>query len=254
MRSTILIVGPSRDLLHRLRDKLPVDYGVYVARTLAAGLSIVGSHAIQLVLLVPDGLADGGRSWCRSLKTGDGGEHRPVVMVTGVDGAEMRQRCLAAGADEHIGGAIFREHLDMLVRHLIANRLKEKRVMAHRVVVPAPAMSEQESLLQKLHACLRGHVFGKDLTVDRLALLMHMSRPTLYRKIKQVTHMTPNELINEIRLQQAAALLAAGNYKVFEVAQLLGYTSQSSFGKSFLKYYKVTPATYQRTKKMQDAA
>jgi AraC-like DNA-binding protein len=31
----------------------------------------------------------------------------------------------------------------------------------------------------------------------------------------------------------------------------VGFQSQSSFGKAFLKYYKVTPAAWQRMKKKQ---
>lgn len=113
---------------------------------------------------------------------------------------------------------------------------------------------EKEELWEKLQACLFEQAYIKDLNVEQLARLMHMSRPTLYRKIKSITDRTPNELINEMRLKKAAALLAAGEYRVFQVAKMVGYTSQSSFGKSFLKQFKVTPATYQRTKKMMDAA
>lgn len=105
---------------------------------------------------------------------------------------------------------------------------------------------EKERIIKKLKDCLSGHAGNKDLTVDLLAKLMHMSRPTLYRKMKCITDLTPNELINETKLKQAAELLAAGEYRVFEVARMVGYSSQSSFGKSFLKQFKVTPATYQR--------
>ena len=113
---------------------------------------------------------------------------------------------------------------------------------------------EKEHILKKLNDCLSGHLRNRDLNVDQLARLMHMSRPTLYRKIKVITHLTPSELISEAKLKQAAELLAAGEYRAFEVARMVGYTSQSSFGKSFLKQFKVTPATYQRMKKMMGAA
>ncbi|MBO9563885.1 MAG: helix-turn-helix transcriptional regulator [Niastella sp.] len=113
---------------------------------------------------------------------------------------------------------------------------------------------EKEELLKKLQECLFEQSSTKDLNVESLARLMHMSRPTLYRKMKIISDRTPNELINEIRLQKAADLLAAGDLRVFEVAKMVGYTSQSSFGKSFLRQFKVTPATYQRAKKIMDAA
>lgn len=113
---------------------------------------------------------------------------------------------------------------------------------------------EKKLILQKLNDGLTGQGRGYELSVDWLARLLHMSRPTLYRKMKNITGLTPNELINEARLNRAAALLAAGEHRAFEVARMVGYTSQSSFGKSFLRQFKVTPANYQRMKKIMDAA
>jgi two-component system, cell cycle response regulator len=78
---------------------------------------------------------------------------------------------------------------------------------------------------------------------------MNMSRPTLYRKIKHITDRTPNELIGLARLNQAATLLLSADYRVFEVAKMVGFNSQSTFGKAFLKLFKVTPTEYQRIHK-----
>ena len=71
-----------------------------------------------------------------------------------------------------------------------------------------------------------------------------MSRPTFYRKIKMVSDLTPNELINLARLKKAAELLAEGNYKIYEVACMVGYNSQTNFGRSFLKQFGITPRDY----------
>jgi AraC-like DNA-binding protein len=76
-----------------------------------------------------------------------------------------------------------------------------------------------------------------------------MSRPTLYRKIKTITGLTPNELINLVRLEQAANLLEAGRYRIFEIARMVGFRTQSSFGKAFIKQYKITPTQYLQMKK-----
>jgi AraC-like DNA-binding protein len=106
---------------------------------------------------------------------------------------------------------------------------------------------QRDEIMQKLNECLHGEAHSRELSVDWLARLLHMSRPTLYRKMKSLTGLTPNELINEARLNRAATLLAGGEHRAFEVAKMVGYTSQSSFGKSFLKQFKMTPANYQRS-------
>jgi AraC-like DNA-binding protein len=103
--------------------------------------------------------------------------------------------------------------------------------------------------INRLHSCIAANIQNKVLSVDLLASTMNMSRPTLYRKIKTITNQTPNELIALARLKQAAALLTAYSYKVFEVAEMVGFNSPSSFGKAFLKQYKVTPVAYQQISK-----
>jgi AraC-like DNA-binding protein len=107
----------------------------------------------------------------------------------------------------------------------------------------------ENDFINRLHSCIAANIQNKVLSVDFLASTMNMSRPTLYRKIKTITNQTPNELIALARLKQAAVLLASANYKVFEVAEMTGFNSPSSFGKAFLKQFKVTPVAYQQNYK-----
>jgi AraC-like DNA-binding protein len=125
--------------------------------------------------------------------------------------------------------------------------------MGKNVLFIIVALQVEDDFIKRLNACIYENIANKKLSVDWLARCMNMSRPTLYRKIKEVTAHTPNELIAQARLQQAAMLLQLPDYKVFEVAQMVGFHSSSSFGKAFLKQFKVTPATYQRMNKQQDA-
>lgn len=106
--------------------------------------------------------------------------------------------------------------------------------------------SKSDDFIKKLQKCIADNIHNKMLNVDFLASAMNMSRPTLFRKIKHITTHTPNELIGLTRLKQAALLLTSSNYKVFEVAELVGFHSSSSFCKAFLKQFKVTPVAYQR--------
>lgn len=105
---------------------------------------------------------------------------------------------------------------------------------------------KKDDFLKRLYECISENIHNKVLSVDWLANVLNMSRPTLYRKIKSLTNQTPNELICSARLQQAADLIASANYKVFEVAEMVGFYSSSSFCKAFLKKYKVTPVSFQK--------
>ena len=77
---------------------------------------------------------------------------------------------------------------------------------------------------------------------------MNMSRITLYRKIKAVSDLTPLELINITRLKKAASLLAEGDHKIYEVANMVGFSSQSNFARNFQKQFNMTPTDYMHAK------
>lgn len=57
----------------------------------------------------------------------------------------------------------------------------------------------------------------------------------LCRKIKEITNLNPNELINIARLKKAEELLTIGQHKVYEIAEIVGYNSQTTFGRNFQK-------------------
>jgi len=81
---------------------------------------------------------------------------------------------------------------------------------------------------------------------------MNMSRVTLYRKIKAISNLSPLELINIIRLKKAAELLAEGDYKIYEISAIVGYSSQSNFARNFLKQFGMTATAYLALKQAEN--
>ncbi|HYD91611.1 MAG TPA: AraC family transcriptional regulator, partial [Flavobacterium sp.] len=70
----------------------------------------------------------------------------------------------------------------------------------------------------------------------------------LFRKIKMISALTPNELINITRLKKAAQLLAETDLKVYEISFMVGFNSQTSFGRSFFRQFGMTPTQYQKSR------
>ena len=105
-----------------------------------------------------------------------------------------------------------------------------------------------EIFLEHLNEVIQENLENTELDVEHLAKVMNVSRPTLYRKIKAISDLTPNELIHISRLKRAAELLATTDYKVYEVADMVGYNSQNNFGRSFLKQFGMPPTEYQKMK------
>ena len=83
-----------------------------------------------------------------------------------------------------------------------------------------------------------------NFNVKMLAEQLHMSQPTLYRKVKQLAGVTPVELIRRIRMKKAAALLLQNRFSVSEVMYMVGYSNPSYFSNFFVAEYKVSPSQY----------
>jgi AraC-like DNA-binding protein len=57
---------------------------------------------------------------------------------------------------------------------------------------------------EKINDSISRNLEDTEMDVEKLAKLMNMSKPTLYRKIKSLSDLSPNELINITRLQEGS--------------------------------------------------
>jgi AraC-like DNA-binding protein len=106
-----------------------------------------------------------------------------------------------------------------------------------------------ENFLEKLNEVIQANLHDHELDIGKLTRLVNMGRTSLFRKIKSLTDLTPNELINLIRLKKAAHLLSEGDYRIFEVADMVGFSSQTNFGRKFYQHYGQTPKEFQKNKR-----
>lgn len=103
------------------------------------------------------------------------------------------------------------------------------------VVAEAAFLNEFKKIVEK-------HIDNSDLSVDDLADKLNVSRAQLFRKIKNESGSTPNELLLSIRLEKAKQLLQDGDMNVSEIAYAVGYASPSYFSKSFKDKYGIAPS------------
>ncbi len=73
-----------------------------------------------------------------------------------------------------------------------------------------------------------------------------LSRPTLYRKLKALTDMSPAEVVRLYRLRRAKHFLRQG-ISATDTAYKVGFQTPSHFTKSFRAQYGATPSEFVRT-------
>ena len=82
------------------------------------------------------------------------------------------------------------------------------------------------------------------LTVQDLAQAAGMSRSAFSQHFAEAFGQPPMEMLQEMRLRQAAKLLRETDMPVKQLAARLGYASRSHFSRSFRRQYGVAPADY----------
>lgn len=90
-------------------------------------------------------------------------------------------------------------------------------------------------------------------TVEELAKRAHMSRASFAQLFREVSTSTPLAVLTTLRLQFAAQMLSRGSQPLVVVAESVGYASESSFHKVFLREFGCTPGEYRKRVKSLSA-
>ena len=90
---------------------------------------------------------------------------------------------------------------------------------------------------------MTAHLHSK-VTLDDVAERLGLSPSYLSRLFKSETGMNFSSYLNKLKIQEASSLLMHTHYTDLEIANILGFSSQSYFIKIFRQYMGVTPREY----------
>lgn len=247
LKPVILVVEDNKEMLDFIADELTKEYAVIKACNGEKALNFLKEQNVQLVISDVVMPVMNGFELCQHIKTTLDYSHIPIILLTAKNTMQAKIEGLETGADAYIEKPFSPDHLHVQIANLLTNRNKIKEYFSNSPLTHIKSMAyskADEQFLKKLDEAIHENIADTELNVEFLAENMNMSRPTLYRKIKAISNLTPNELINIARLKKAAELLAEGDYRIYEVANRVGYNSQTSFGRNFQKQFGMPPSEY----------
>lgn len=254
MKPVLLLVDDNEEILDFLEEELSEKYTLLKAVNGKDALLQLKKEAIHLIVcdvMMPE---IDGFELCRTVKADVEFSHVPVILLTAKNTLQSKIEGLELGADAYLEKPFSPAHLQAQIANLLMNRTKIKEHFANTPLAHIKSMAytkADEHFLEQLHEAIEKNLSDSELDVEKLAKLMTMSRPTLYRKISAISNLTPNELIHIARLKKAAELLIEGKYKMYEITTLVGYHSQTNFSRSFHKQFGMTPSEYTQAKQAE---
>src|SRR6476661_3398604 len=283
-RPRVLIVEDHADLRTYLRQILQPRYEVLEAENGRVALELLAREPVDLIssdAMMPE---LNGLELLQQVKAHPQWRRLPFLMLTARASAEHRLSALELGIDDYLPKPFLAHELLVRVANLLANYQERQRwlaapdeepsqlpepeapgpnaagpeVEAHQspdhlaatatMLAPPELVSEDEhaaALLRTLQRLIPEVLDNPEYTPQLLAEAMYMSERTLYRRLKELTGLTPANWLREVRLDRARQLLEAHALPtVAEVAYAAGFLNPSHFTQLYSKRFGKKPSEY----------
>ena len=189
----------------------------------------------------------------KRLKSSTKTSHIPVVLLTTKTEHQSRIKGLEQGADAYVDKPFNMEELETRIANLIANRIRLRGKFSgmqeqEGTVKKVELKGNDAALMEKIMKVINERLDDSDFNVEALADDVGLSRVQLHRRMKEMTGITVGEFIRNLRLQQAAKLLEAGDTTVAQVTYAVGFANPTHFTSAFKKHFGVAPSEYMAKK------
>ena len=254
-RCTILIVEDNPELLSLLGEELNHRYNIITATNGQQAIEQVNKSNIQLIIsdiMMP--IMDG-FELIRKLKSNPETSHIPVILLTAKNTLQTKLEGLELGADAYIEKPFEFDLLSKQINNLLDNRNHLRSFYFKSPIANLKSITHsknEEIFMNKLSEVIEQNISNTKLDVDFIAEKMNLSRASLYRKINNISKLSPNELIKIARLKKAAELILQGELRLNEISEAVGFSSQSYFSRAFLKQFNRTPSQFAKEHKKND--
>ncbi len=240
----VLVIDDNADIRAYATALLGDEYDVMEASDGSEGLKKAVREVPDVV--VCDVMMSGmdGLECCKHLKSDSLTCHIPVILLTAKTLDEHRAEGYAYGADAYLTKPFNGNVLKARIKNLITNRKLLKIVFgndAQQEPMEAVAQSAESQFVEKFRTIIQGNLGNSDLNVETISHEMGISRAQLYRKIKSITGISPNDIIREARMKRADRLLETTDKSVSEIAYEVGFSSPSYFTKCYREFFGRTP-------------
>ncbi|MCK9861230.1 helix-turn-helix domain-containing protein [Paenibacillus sp. ATY16] len=102
-------------------------------------------------------------------------------------------------------------------------------------------------IIEAIKTYVSGHFSDSDLTLYRVAEAVERPEKYISQLFKEVTGSNLSDYLEQVRMENAIALLRENRYTVDEISSRVGYNSSHSFRRAFKRVTGVSPSSYRQT-------
>ncbi|MEO8471584.1 MAG: response regulator [Chryseolinea sp.] len=246
--NSVLIVDDNEDLRNYISSILKARFTTHIASDGEAGFALATEYIPDIIISDVMMPKLNGIDLTERIKRDERTSHIPVVLLTAKADLQSRLEGLKTGADDYLTKPFSPEELQVRIENLIEQRKKlaakyRESITAEITLVPK-VLSMDEKFLQRAMNIVENHISDENFGVEQMAADINLSRTQLFRKLKAISGLSPNEFIGDVRLQKAAVLILLKVDTIAQISYSVGYKEQSYFSKRFRKKFGVSPSEY----------
>lgn len=247
-KQTLLIVEDNEDIRSFIHSIFSSEFRVIEAENGEEGVRLAVEHLpsviiCDLMMPVKDGI-----DCSREIKENPQTTHIPILILTAKTEDADILAATRVGVDDYVMKPFIPEVLVMKVKNLILQRERLKRIYTKSLMLTNHAESKDSSdtngFIQQVIHVIEANLSDESFNVKKLADELHMSQPTLYRKLKQVSQLNAIDMIRSIRMSKAAALILEQKYSIQEISEMVGYSDARTLRKHFTEQFGTSPSQF----------
>ena len=246
-KPSLLVIDDNPDIRSYVMTLLGNDYNVEQAADGREGLHKAMRDVPDLIICDVMMPVMDGAEFCRRVRADRNTSHIPLVMLTAKTDDDSKAEGMECGADAYIEKPFSMKYLEACIRNMLDMRRLLMQKFSNTPSEPIAKIAQtavDDDFLTRMNGLIEDNIDNPELSVGFIAERMNISRSGLFAKLKLLADVTPNEMIQVVRLRHAARLLREGKYRVNEVCYMVGFSSPSYFSKCFSKQFGVKPAEY----------
>lgn len=232
---TVLIVDDNDDVIFYLKKSLSSKYRCLIAKNGKTGFEMALSIIPDIIVMDYMMPVMDGAECTMAIRENSKTKHIPVIILSGAADSQSQKRMINAGADIFLTKPVDE---DLLMEHISKLLLKASKL--NDIIYD----TVPQSFMDKLDFYISKNIKDADFDVEALAACMHLSRSSLFRRIKTETGYNISEYLKEKRLVLAVELINSGQTNVDDLSVSCGFNSSSYFCKCFKAKYGVSPKAY----------
>lgn len=131
----------------------------------------------------------------------------------------------------------------LLQRHVVHGATKKKGRGIE--LLRAPLSSNSRFDIRMIDRYIEQHIANK-ISMGQLAASVYLAQSQFYSLFKQQMGVTPHQYVLAKRIDLAQKLIQQGGFNLSQIAELTGFSSQSTFAHTFSRTLGLSPSRYKK--------